>query len=403
VTNRSDHGRAPNGNERKTSRLRPWRGRKLLGITLAAVSLVAGACSSSSSTKASSATTAPAGTSPTSAAAVPARVEIYLGSFYTWLPYLAYAKGFFAKNGIDAKIVGISGGGGVAFAALASGSADVAMGDLTLAGPYIDKGVSLTAISGAVSAGWELVGPKGENLPSTYPDNIRALAGKPVGVVGLGLSSYFYMKALADAAGVPSSSMDYVAIGGLPANFVSALQAKRVAAATVTPDLAYYLVQDLGYPLIFNLNDPSALKQAGGLLAATAGKSDGLMWARTAWVKQYPDAARRFQLAMEETDVWMHNPANASEVLSLLGAEHDLAPFEQGAAGEAFLRYALPDIISYMPSGSASAFMNFWVHAGVVPKPIPTSQWLSPTMPQSAAQVLAAVRAAGEGSLGDSA
>lgn len=372
---------------------------------LAAASLVAAACGSSSHSarSASSAPTSAGSSTSSTSAPIPARVEIYLGSYYTWLPYLAYAKGFFARNGIDATIVGVTGGGAVAFAALASGSADVAMGDLTLAGPYIEKGVPLVAISGAVSAGWELVAPKGSSLPSSFPANIKALAGKPVGVVALGTSSYFYVKTLAQAAGLSANAISYDAVGGLPANFLSALQANRVAAATVTPDLAYYLVNVLGYPIVFNFNDPSQLQQAGGLLASTAGKSDGLMFARGAWLKQYPQAAKRFELAMEEADVWMHNPANSAEVLSLLGAEHDLAKFEQGPGGQAFLRYALPSIISYMPAGSPSAFMNFWVKAGALSRSIPTSQWVSPTIPSSAEQVVAAVKAAGEGSLGNSA
>lgn len=371
---------------------RPKRWAVLATAAIASVTLAA--CSSSSPS------TAPAAAS-SHAAPVPVRVEIYLGSYYTWLPYLAQAEGFFRKNGLDATIIGDTGGGAVAFAALASGSADVAMGDLTLAGPYLEKGVALTAISGAVKAGWELVAPKGAGLPTSYPASVKALAGKTVGVVGLGTSSYFYVHSLAQAAGV--SSITYDAVGGVPANFVSALDAHRVAAATVTPDLAYYLVNDLGDQLVFNFNSSSALSQVGGYLGATAGKSDGLMWARTAWVTQHPGAVKRFQLAMDEADVWMHNPKNATKVLSLLAAEHDLATFEEGAAGIPFLKYALPDIISYMPAGSATAFMRFWVHEGVIQHPIPTSQWLSPTMPTSPAQVLAAVRAAGEGSLGDQA
>ncbi|MFC0080981.1 ABC transporter substrate-binding protein [Aciditerrimonas ferrireducens] len=331
------------------------------------------------------------------------RVEIYLGSFYTWLPYIAYAKGFFARNGLDATIVGDTGGGPVAFAALASGSADVAMGDLTLAGPYLERGVGLTAISGAVKAGWELVAPKGSTLPTSFPALAKALQGKTVGVVGLGSSSYYYVASLLQAAGVPTSSVSFAAVGGLPADFVSALDANRVAVATVTPDLAFYLVNDLGDKLVYDFNSAGALEQAGGLLGALAGKSDGLMWASNAWLHRYPGAAKRFQLAMDEADVWMHNPSNQSQVLALLGAEHDLAAFEKGPQGRAFLKQALPSIISWMPTGSARAFMRFWVHAGVLSHPIPSSIWVSPTMPRSASQVVAAVRAAGLGSLGDSA
>ena len=336
----------------------------------------------------------------TKAAPIPMNLEIYQGSYYTWLAYLAQAKGFFAQNGIAANIIPITGGGPVAFAALANGSADVAMGDLSLAGPLLERGQPLTAISGAVAAAWELVAPKTSSVPTTYPAGIKALSGQPVGVVSLGSSSYDYLQQLVKSAGLGANGVAYTALGGLVANFVSALGANRVAAAMVSPDAAYYLVHDLGDKLVFNLNDAAALKKVGGVLATTAGKSDGLMWARTPWLTAHPKATKDFQLAMEETDVWMHNPKNLNQVISVLGSEHDLAPFEQGPGAKKFFAYALPDIISYAPAGSANAFMNFWVKAGVLSKAIPAKKWFSSTLPSSAVQVVQAVKAAGKGSLG---
>ncbi len=334
------------------------------------------------------------------AAPIPMNLEIYQGSYYTWLAYLAQAKGFFAQNGIAATIIPINGGGPVAFAALANGSADVAMGDLSLAGPLLERGQPLTAISGAVAAAWELVAPSNSSVPTGYPAGIKALKGQPVGVVALGSSSYEYLQQLVKSAGLGPNGVAYTALGGLVASFVSALGANRVAAAMVSPDAAYYLVHDLGDKLVFNLNDRASLKKVGGLLATTAGKSDGLMWARTPWLTAHPKATKDFQLAMEETDVWMHNPKSLNQVISLLGQEHDLAAFEQGPGSKKFFAYALPDIISYAPKGSAKAFMNFWVKTGLLSNSIPQKQWFSSTMPSSAAQVVAAVRAAGKGSLG---
>ncbi len=331
---------------------------------------------------------------------IPMNLEIYQGSYYTWLAYLAQAKGFFAQNGIDATIIPITAGGPVAFAALANGGADVAMGDLSLAGPLLEHGQPLTAISGAVAAAWELIAPSNSSVPVSYPAGIKALQGQPVGVVALGSSSYDYLQLLVKAAGLGASGVNYTALGGLVANFVSALGANRVAAAMVSPDAAYYLTQDLGDKLVFNLNDPAELKKVGGILASVAGKSDGLMWARTPWLTAHPGAAKDFQLAMEETDVWMHNPKNLNQVISLLGAEHDLATFEQGPGAKKFFAYALPDIISYVPKGSAKAYMNFWVKSGLLANSIPQKQWFSSTIPSSAAQVVGAVKAAGKGSLG---
>lgn len=375
----------------KTARARTrWTG-GVAGVALVAALL--SACGSSHATASAGSATTAAGAAP----AVPMKVEIYLGSYYTWLPYIAAAKGFFAKNGIDAQVIGLASGGSVAFAALANGSADVAMGDLSLSGPLMEKGVGLELISGAVNAGWELVAPKGSTVSSAFPASVADLKGKPVGVVALGTSSYYYLQQLAVAAGIGDSGVDYTALGGVVANFVSALDANRVAAAMVSPDAAYYLVDDEGDKLLFNTSSAGALTSAGGLLASVAGKSSAGMWARTGWLDAHPGVAQKFQLAMDEADVWMHQPANLPQVISTLQAEHDLASFEQGAGADKFFAYALPDITAAVPGGEAGAtdYMNFWVKAGLLAKALPTSQWYSSTIPATESQVQSAAASAG--------
>jgi ABC-type nitrate/sulfonate/bicarbonate transport system substrate-binding protein len=378
------------------------RGRVAGAAAALAVAVVAAACGSSGSRPTAHPTASAA--SGAHAAPIPVNVEIYEGSYYTWLAYLAEAQGFFAKNGLDAHVVGVTGGGPVAFAALASGTGDVAMGDLTLAGPFLEKGVGLTAIAGAVKAGWELVAASGVSLPTAYPASVRALAGKAVGVVSLGSSSYYYMRGLVTAAGLPPDAVTYAALGGVPANFVSALDADRVEVATVSPDLAYYLVELTHHQLVFNFNEPGSLAKLGPAFAAQVGKSDGLYFARNGWISAHRDGVRRFQLALEETDVWMHNPANLNQVIADLEAQQQLPAFARGPEARPYFEYVLPDLISYMPAGSAQVFQRFWTTEGVLTSAMPPpSHWVSPTIPSSAAEVVDAVRRAGEASLGDSA
>lgn len=324
-------------------------------------------------------------------------MEIYLGSFYTWLPYVASAEGFFTKNGINAHVIGITSGGPVAFAALANGSADVAMGDLSLAGPLLEKGVGLTLISGAVKGGWQLVAPKGSTAPTTFPASVQYLKGKPIGVVSLGSSSYYFLQQLAVSGGIGANGVAYTALGGLPADAISALGAKRVTAAMVSPDLAYYLTNILGDKLIFNTSSTSELTTAGGLLGTIAGKAGSGMWARNGWLSAHPGVAAKFQLAMDEADAWMHNPANLTKLISILQAEKDLAAFEQGAGAPKFFAYALPLILASEPGGETGAadVMSFWVKTGLLGHTIPVSQWYSSTIPATEAQVTAAAAAAG--------
>lgn len=371
----------------------------VLGVALAAT---LAACGSSSPTKS---TGAPANgsTSTTSAAPVSMNIEVYSGVYYTWLAFIANAEGFYAKNHINANIIPVTGGGSVAFAALANGSADVAMGDLSLAGPLMEKGEGISVISGAVRAGWELVAPSNYSGPTTYPASIKALAGKPVGVVALGTSSYYFLQQLITAAGLGPNGVTYEALGGLPANFVSALDAHRVTATIADPAVTYYLTTAQHDKVIYNFNDPAQLKEAGSALGSLAGYPGGWMFASNSWMSSNPAAVKRFQLSMEEADVWVHNPANLQKAISVLQSEKNLPAFAQGAAAAPYLEALLPDLISYIPAGAPQAYMNFWVKAGLLPKALPVSQWYSSSIPTSAAEVVAQVKAAGEGSLGSSA
>ncbi|MGC8511960.1 MAG: ABC transporter substrate-binding protein [Acidimicrobiales bacterium] len=411
----ADQTGRPNGSGSAGRRLwtqRPSGTRRRLAGGLGALALLAAglsACSSSTHSSTSSATTA-TGSSATTATgssataapttsgpAVPLNLEIYLGSFYTWLPYVASAEGFFAKNGIDAHVIGITSGGPVAFAALANGSADVAMGDLSLAGPLLEKGVGLTLISGAIKGGWQLIAPKGSAAPTTFPASVQYLKGKPVGVVSLGSSSYYFLQQTAVSAGIGTSGVSYTALGGLPADAISALDANRVAAAMVSPDLGYYLVNYLGGKLLFNTSSTSQLQAAGGLLGTLAGNAGSGMWARNGWLSAHPGVAAKFQLAMDEADVWMKNPANLTKLIATLQAEKDLASFEEGAGAAKFFSYALPLIVASEPGGEtgSATVMSFWVKVGLLSHTIPVAQWYSPSIPTTEAQVASAAAAAG--------
>ncbi len=356
------------------------------------------ACGGASSHKPAAAA-APSGTPATAEPPVTANVEIYSGSFFTWLPYLASAQGFFAKNGINAHIIPVTGGGSVAFAALANGAADVAMGDLSLAGPLMDKGQNLTVVSGAVQSNWKLIAPKGSPVPDGYPAGIAALKGKPVGVVALGTSSYHFLQSLSKAAGLGSDGVTYQALGGLPANSISAIEGNRVAAVMAGPDVAYYMLSTGRAKLVYDFSDPAALKKAGDPLALTAGRPGGWLFARTDWTKEHPAAVKRFQLALAETDVWMHDPANLDRVTALLVADQDLPKYAEGSAAAGFLKNILPYETAAVSADDVQAYQAFWHATGVVAKTPSIDTWLSPTVPANGAAVKAAVSAAGPDAL----
>lgn len=373
-------------------RARPRTAGRLAGIVAIAVALTVAACGSSprgsATSQARTAKDAASGTIP-----VTLRVGIYPGSFYTWLPYLAEAQGFFARNGVSAHLVDLS-NGPVAFAALASGSADMVDGDLSLAGPFIERGVGLSVLSGSTDAGWELVAPAGSPLPGIsagFPVSVRGLRGKTVAVWGLGSSSYYVARFYVSQAHVPAGAVTYVAAGG-PVQSVETVIAKRVAAAIEAPDAAFVLTHIFHASMLFDpAADPQGLPPA---IRSLVGRPSGALWVRTSWAKANPKAAASVQLALLEADLWMHQPASFARVEALLEQGQQLPSVVKGAEVAPFVHQMLGDIEAYYPPASARMFSKFWVSAGLLSKAIPASSQVLPSVPATQAAVEARVDAA---------
>lgn len=354
------------------------------------------ACGSSTTSQ-----SAQAKTHATTAAPLAVSLMVDPGVSYTWLPTLATSAGFFKKNDIDATDVPSLASGSVDMGALASGRVDVVLAGLSLAGPFMEKGIHMTVISGASKAFWNLVSPASEPLPQSFPADIRALRGKAIGVVALGTSSYYYARALVEAAGLPVNSVTYEALGP-PINDVSAIQAGRVAAAMVTPDLGYLLVSRMHQRLLFNFGDVAQLHQAGGALGSIDGDSSYL-FSLTSWVDQHKAAVHRMQLALMEADVWIHNPKNLPEVAKMLEAAKDIPSTIPASSVDSYVAGILPGVVSYVPKGVNAAHAHFWVSEGLLKTYMPPSQWFFSGIARSESAVLKEVRAAGQGDLGNSA
>jgi len=333
-----------------------------------------------------------------SAPPISVKVGVYAGSFYTWLPYLAAKAGFFAKNGVNASLVNLS-NGPVAFSALASSSVDVVDGDLSLAGPFIQKGVGLKIMSGSTDAGWKVVAPQNTQLTGLskgFPASVRGLKGKSLAVWTLGSSSYYVARYYVTSAGLPANAVTYVAAGG-PFQSVATIEAGQVQAAIEAPDAAYLLVKLLHAKMVF---DPAADKASlPKSVQQLIGRPSGALWVRSPWAKSNAAGVSRMQLALAETDVWMHDPANLTKVVSLLQSGTQLPKPVTGATVRPFVQQMLQYVEAYFPASSATVYSKFWVSQGLLAKPIPASTQLLPTVPATAAAVTSRVKAAGKGAV----
>lgn len=397
-----DRGRSETGPRRRGHRWTRTSLAMVLAGVLVVTTLSAVGTSTLGASPAAAKTAKRAKTAATAAKPVPVSIGVYAGSFYTWLPYLAAKAGFFAKNGIDANLVSLS-NGPVAFSALASSSVDVVDGDVSLAGPFIEKGVGLKVLSGSTDAGWKIVAPQDSKLPGLskgFPASVRGLKGTSLAVWTLGSSSYYVARYYMTSAGLPANSVTYVAAGG-PFQSVAAIQAGQVQAAIEAPDATYLLVKLLHAKMVFDpVAEKAKLPKAEQQLI---GRPSGALWARSGWASSNKTAVSRMQLALMETDLWMHQPGNLTKVVSLLQSGTQLPKPVTGATVQPFVKEMLQYVESYYPPSSAQVFSKFWLSQGLLNKKLPVSEQLLASVPATAAAVTARVKAAGNGAAGNGA
>ncbi len=393
------------------------RGAARVAAAMAALALSLAACGSSSP-RASSAGSSPASasTSPNSVTTTTVSFNEYQGTAYTWLLVLAKAEGFFSRNGINANIISTS-GAPPAFAALDGGSLQFASGDMINGGTLLDRGTPLKIVAGLMKANQSLlIGSSSAHLPSTWPASLQALAGKPVGVVSPGSAFYYYANMILNAGNLSPSRVQYASTTAIPANIVAALSSGRVAAAMVPLAGAYGLVnvdhdvvlfdQDTVTASLFpgNVTTPDALP-ANSPLRQVSNLVHQYLWATDSYIASHPTVIHEVQLALMETDVWLHNSANLPAAVNYLINNNQVTSFPGQSASQvrSFLTADLPLLVSYVPPSDVSTYQKVWNGAGVLPKVLPLSQFVDSGVPTSPSDVVAQVKAAGQGSLGSSA
>ena len=155
------------------------------------------------------------------------RFTVQPKTLVTTLVELAVEKGFFKDAGIDARTVTVA-HGPAAVTALASGSVDVATNApevfLALAG----KGQSIKLIAGQTRQLGVLASRPGLDLPANFPDSVRALKGKKIGVTALSSATQYLTITMLNSAGLDATDVEFIAVGaGAP----QALSARHVDAA----------------------------------------------------------------------------------------------------------------------------------------------------------------------------
>jgi NitT/TauT family transport system substrate-binding protein len=309
-------------------------------------------------------------------APITVRFTVQPKTLVTTLVEVAAEKGFFKDAGIDARTVTVA-HGPAAVTALASGSVDVATNApevfLALAG----KGQSIKLIAGQTRQLGVLAARPGLDVPAAFPDSVKALKGKKVGVTALSSATQYLTITMLNAAGLTAGDVEFVAVGaGAP----QALSARHVDAAFVSgPQVETSHM--LGARTMIDLRSTSNCPAQLGI----CGISQVGMWAMGDWVAKNGEAVARIRKAIARADAFLHDPANAAFARTFLGGHLSAEMSEQVRSG--YIQGALTILAADFSRKDLERWIAIDHKGGVIAKEMPVGDVFAegtPETPQAA-------------------
>lgn len=248
------------------------------------------------------------GTSSASAGTAQTRVQkvkftIFPAATVSMGVYVADALGFFAKHDVAVQYVSV-GTGSSALQVLAAGGTDFALSDPTGVANARKSGSDAVFAAGQFSRfAAEIACQPSMKVNSSYPDSMKSLVGKKIGITSPGSATDFFSRYSLKAAGVDPSSVQLIPIGGVP-QLIAAFKAKSVDCIT-----AYQPIQQ-------------KIGNAQAVLDWQAGQGpkefDNYLMNGIVTSKRYADshatAVKDLALAMKDATTFASDPNNAAEI-----------------------------------------------------------------------------------------
>ena len=236
------------------------------------------------------------------------------------LPRIADKEGMFESRNLTVDFA-VQGSGPELLAAALAGDVDVFGTAAGLTNAAAAQGECIQYLTMDIGSIYSVVGRADLDWPNAgkgYPDAIRDLKGKTIGVTARGAATELMLRSLLTGAGVnPDSDVTFVAVGG-PATIVTAIQEKTVDASFALPPVQQILGDD-GYVDIYDPKSDPSKPLGDALVQGTA--------ATCGFVKANEPAAQAFCSAMSEAADFVRDPANSKVTIETL-AEIQGASFE---------------------------------------------------------------------------
>lgn len=234
------------------------------------------------------------------------------------LPRLGVEQGIFEENGLDVEFAEAKSSPEIA-AALASGEIDIASIVPQVALPAIVKGADVRLLMDESDFDGQVV--LGKDVPQShlgkpYPEPLRDLVGKEVGVAAVGALQEFVIHELMQEAGIDGAEVDFVSVGFDGENPLAAGQID--ALVTNWPD--EILLGDGNYQVVVERETfRERFEDVLYIIYAMSGRVSD-------------ETAERFCRAMKDTWSFATDPANRDTVVTRIADDLNLESDDAGHA-----------------------------------------------------------------------
>jgi NitT/TauT family transport system substrate-binding protein len=301
----------------------------LLAVAAATALAAAAGCSSGKSG------TAAAG----AATAAPVTVKIAVSNItnQSYIPLiLAQRLGLFAKQGLNVQVTSVT-SGSQTFAEMLSGQVDGVVGFYDHNQDLLAKGTATESVLQLLQApGMVEIVRADEAATITSPAN---LAGKNVGITGLGGSTEFLADYLAFHNGVAVNQIHPVSVAAGP-TFVAAMQHNQIDAGIATePTISALLSKHLGKVIV-------DMRSVAGTQAALGGPYPGTsLTLKTAWVNSHTDTVQKLVTALVQSLRWIQQHS-AAQITAEMPAD-----YYNSVGKDSYTQALANEIGMYSPTG----------------------------------------------------
>jgi NitT/TauT family transport system substrate-binding protein len=294
------------------------------------------------------------------------RFHEYPGNIVNLVSWVMVDQGFCQREKVKCEAVLIP-AGPIAQQAAAAGSLDLVFSSADVMMQAIAKGNDLVIVQPQIANNaYTLVTAAGISQQSDkFPDSVRHLNGKKIGVSARGSATELQAKALLAAAGLSADSAIYVAVGA-PNTAYAALVAKQIDAALSWDPIAALCQSSKKCTVTVDLRKgqgPPEIKAMNGSFVN--------WYARREYVNKNEAAVDAFRRASDKATAWLKDPKNFAAAMEVASRHLKLGDIENK---DAVMKQVVEEMIAGYDTtfsrSSIEGFNQFLVKHGMIPKPL---------------------------------